>query len=301
MVLHDGWFGCREGWRLCPALPLKDLKTWEYMHELISGSWNGKPTANPCDDGEMWECPEFFALDGGYVLIYSTLGKVFWLSGVLDEATMKFKSIKTGLLDLDAFYAPKTQLDFRGRRILWGWIPERRTEAAMREAGWSGMMSLPRVMNLDKDGTVRLGTLPETATLRAGVVPQEKARPGVRSVLRNASGEVICSGIKGKSFDFTLSTDSVELLHVSYSAEKHAFVADGKDIVLEASDEPILHAFVDGSVIELNVSERIGYTKRFYHSGSTAPDILVRTHENEAKLTAWRIAPISPNRLTTPA
>jgi beta-fructofuranosidase len=279
----------------------RDLKTWEYMHQLISGSWNGKPTANPCDDGEMWECPEFFALDDGYVLIYSTLGKVFWLSGVFDEATMKFQSIKTGLLDLDAFYAPKTQLDFRGRRILWGWIPERRTEAAMREAGWSGMMSLPRVMNLDRDGTVRLRTLPETATLRAGVVPQEKARPGVRSVLRNASGEVICSGIKGKSFDFTLSTDSVELLHVSYSAEKHAFVADGKDIVLESNDEPTLHVFVDGSVIELNVSERIGYTKRFYHSGSTAPDILVRTHENEAKLTAWRIAPISPNRLTTPA
>lgn len=279
----------------------RDLKSWEYMLELISGSWNGKPTANPCDDGEMWECPEFFALDGGYVLIYSTLGKVFWLSGVLDEATMKFQSMKTGLLDLYAFYAPKTQLDVRGRRILWGWIPERRTEAAMRGAGWSGMMSLPRVMNLDKDGTVRLRTLPETATLRAGVVPQEKARPGVRSVLRNASGEVICSGIKGKTFDFTLSTDSVELLHVSYSAEKHAFVADGKDIMLEANDVPILHVFVDGSVIELNVSERIGYTKRFYHSGSTAPDILVRTHENETKLTAWRIAPISPNRLTTPA
>ena len=84
----------------------------------------------------MWECPEFFALDGGHVLIYSTLGKVFWESGALDEATMKFTSRKRGLLDLDAFYAPKTQLDAEGRRILWGWIPERRSEAAMREAGW---------------------------------------------------------------------------------------------------------------------------------------------------------------------
>lgn len=81
---------------------------------------------------------------------------------------------------------------------------------------------------------------------------------------------------------------------------KHAFVVDDREIALEVSDIPILHAFVDGSVIELNASERIGYTKRFYHSGSTAPDILVRTHANEAKLTAWQIAPISPNRLTTP-
>ena len=279
----------------------KDLKTWEYLHQLASGSWNGKATANPCDDGEMWECPEFFALDGGHVLIYSTMGKVFWQSGVLDESTMKFKSTKTGLLDLDAFYAPKTQLDAHERRILWGWIPERRTEDAMRKAGWSGMMSLPRVMSLDKDGTLRIQTLPQTAALRAGVVPLEKSSTGMLRILRNASGEVICSGVKGKAFNFTLSTDSVELLHVSYSAEKHAFVADGKEIALEPSDAPKLHVFVDGSVIELIVSERVGYTKRFYYTGETAPDIQVSVSESEVKLDAWKIMPISHNRLTTPA
>ena len=75
------------------------------MHQLASGLWNGKPTANPCEDGEMWECPDLFALDGGHVLIYSALGKVFWQSGLLDESTMKFKRLKTGLLDLDVFYA----------------------------------------------------------------------------------------------------------------------------------------------------------------------------------------------------
>jgi beta-fructofuranosidase len=48
-----------------------DLKSWEYMHELTSGSWNAKSTANPCDDVEMWDCPKFFALDGRHVLIYS--------------------------------------------------------------------------------------------------------------------------------------------------------------------------------------------------------------------------------------
>jgi len=51
--------------------------------------------------------PEFFALDGGHVLIYSTMGKVIWQSGVLDVASMKFAPAKTGLLDLDAFYVPR--------------------------------------------------------------------------------------------------------------------------------------------------------------------------------------------------
>jgi hypothetical protein len=106
----------------------KDLRQWTYLHMLTSGTWNGRPAANPCDSGEMWECPEFFPLDGGHVLIYSTEGKVFWQSGALNPETMVFTAAKTGELDLGAFYAPKTQLDASGQRILWGWIPERRPE-----------------------------------------------------------------------------------------------------------------------------------------------------------------------------
>jgi beta-fructofuranosidase len=277
----------------------KDLKTWEYLHELTSGEWNGVPTSNPCDDGQMWECPEFFALDGGHALIYSTLGKVFWESGVLDEATMKFTSRKRGLLDLDAFYAPKTQLDAQGRRILWGWIPERRSEAAMREAGWSGMMSLPRVLNLDPDGTLRITILPKTDSLRVGTVPASESRTGQLRILRAASGEVLATGTAQQDFTFTMTTSAAELMHVSYSAAKHSFTADGKDIALEPTDEPTLHAFVDGSVIELILGQRIGYTKRFYYPEKTAPDVQVSL--SAGTLNAWKIRPISDNRLTTPA
>jgi beta-fructofuranosidase len=281
----------------------KDLKSWEYLHELTSGEWNGVVTANPCDDGQMWECPEFFALDGGHALIYSTLGKVFWQSGVLDEATMKFTPRKTGLLDLDAFYAPKTQLDAHGRRILWGWVPERRPDTAMREAGWSGMMSLPRVMSLDKDGTLRLTILPQTAALRAAVVSVASSAAGKTAALRGASGEVLCSGKPGQNFDFSLGTAAGELLRVSYSAEKHAFTADGKDVVLEPGDAPTLHGFVDGSVIELILGERIGYTKRFYYPQKMAPDVtaLLTASGGAGMMNAWKIRPISANRLTTPA
>ena len=274
----------------------KDLKGWEYLHQLTSGTWNGTKTANPCDDGEMWECPEFFALDGGHVLIYSTLGKVFWHSGELDTMAMKFTAVKSGLLDLDAFYAPKTQLDAQGRRILWGWIPERRSEAAMREAGWSGMMSLPRVMKLDPDGTLRLQPLPQTSALRAGLVAP--AQDG--AILRQASGEILCSGAKGSALQFVMSDGMTELLRADYSPTKHAFSIDGKEIALQPKDEPSLHAFVDGSVIELIVSERIGYTKRFYYTATTAPDVTVHA-TGTVRFKVWKIAPISPNRLTTPA
>jgi beta-fructofuranosidase len=279
----------------------RDLKAWEYLHPLTSGEWNGKKTSNPCDDGEMWECPEFFALDGGHVLIYSTLGKVFWQSGNLDPKAMTFTPRKTGLLDLDAFYAPKTQLDERGRRILWGWIPERRTDAEMRAAGWSGMMSLPRVMNLDSDGTLRLNILPQAAALRAAPVPVERSPAGAQTILQKASGEVMVRGAHGASFTLTVRSGATELLHIDYAAEKHAFAADGKDVPLQPEDQPTLHAFVDGSVIEVILGERMGYTRRFYYAQSSAPDIVFKYEGSGAGMSAWKIQPISTNRLTTPA
>ena len=36
-----------------------------------------------------------------------------------------------GLLDHGAYYAPKSQLDAEGNRILWGWITETRPQAEL--------------------------------------------------------------------------------------------------------------------------------------------------------------------------
>ncbi len=166
----------------------------------------------------------------------------------------------------------------------------------MREAGWSGMMSLPRVMQLDPDGTLRLQVLPQTSELRAGLVAP--AQDG--TILRQASGEILCGGAKGSALQFVMSDGMTELLRADYSPTKHAFTIDGKEIALQPNDEPSLHAFVDGSVIELIVSERIGCTKRFYYTAGHAPDVAVHA-TGAVRLTAWKIAPISPNRLTTPA
>jgi beta-fructofuranosidase len=205
---------------------------------------------------------------------------------------MKFEPKKSGLLDLDAFYAPKTELDAQGRRILWGWIPERRTQAEMTKAGWSGMMSLPRVLNLDPDGTLRLQVLPQTESLRSESIDS------VRTVQR-ATGEVLCIGNEGSGMEFCACLGTTELVRVTYSAEQHSWLANGGNYPLQPSDVPKVHAFIDGSVIELILSERIGYTKRFYYSGVIAPDITIRASGAGVTLKAWKISPISTDRLTT--
>jgi beta-fructofuranosidase len=142
----------------------------------------------------------------------------------------------------------------------------------------------------------------QTKVLRGGVVPAEESRAGVLKTLRAASGEVICNGSRDKAFELKMSGGGAELLHVSYSPTTHSFLADGKEIKLETGDAPTIHAFVDGSVIEVILGELIGYTKRFYYTSATAPDIAVLANgDSSVTLDAWRMLPISNNRLTTPA
>jgi len=278
-----------------------DLSRWEYLHKLVEGKWNGKPTPNPCDDGEMWECPDFFALDGKHVLIYSTLGKVFWQSGMFDDAQLKFTPEKTGVLDLGAFYAPKTNVDKNGRRILWGWIPERRSEDAMRKAGWSGVMSLPRVMTLDREGMLQLSILPETKTLRSAIIPATSGEAGSRLLLNACNGELVCAGLAKEFFSLTIGYASNEILVVQYLPDRQAMLIDETEFPLQAGDSPSVHAFVDASVIELVLMGRVGYTKRFYCNQTPAPDLAVRLVGKGTRMEAWAVRPISRNRLTTPA
>ena len=126
----------------------------------ICTSWPAASTRRPSIlDPETWECPEFFALAGRHVLIYSAGGKAQWQAGRLDTGTMMFHPDQAGILDYGSYYAPKTQLDKNGNRILWGWIPEARSTQEAKAAGWAGMMSLPRVLSVAADGRVRFEVL----------------------------------------------------------------------------------------------------------------------------------------------
>jgi beta-fructofuranosidase len=279
----------------------RDLLNWEYLHPLAEGKWNGVYTSNPVGDGEMWECPDFFSLDGGHVLIYSAMGKVIWQSGVLHRETMRFEPKKSGFLDFGAFYAPKTQLDAHGRRILWGWIPERRSKAEMMEAGWAGMMSLPRVLSLDQDGTLRIEVLPDAVSLRREVIRRRQTEQTSSLTIPSATGEFLCTGEPGRDMTLSVVSGSTELLEITYSAKLHAWLMDGKSTVLQPSDTPKVQGFVDGSVAELILSERFGYTKRFYNPGATAPDITIQANGVISSLNAWKISSISDDRLTTAA
>ena len=118
-----------------------DLRQWTYLHPLLEGSPSGRTGSNPVDTGDMWECPDFFPLGNKHVLLISTMGKVRWKVGTY--ADQRFTPEKEGVVDWGSYYAAKTMLDRTANRILWGWLPEARSDADLIAAGWAGVMSLP--------------------------------------------------------------------------------------------------------------------------------------------------------------
>lgn len=266
----------------------RDLKTFEFQHRLVGADWNG---ASAEDGGDMWECPEFFPLGDGHVLIYSTEGRAHWVSGKLDTDTMTFHPARQGLLDTGAFYAPKTQLDAHGDRILWGWVQETRSPDAFEAAGWAGMISLPRRLRLDADGQLRMDIPAVTNQLRAASLKALPSGDGTAFILSKANGEVVCAGEKNTPFEVvvTAAGSKEALLHIAYEPDSHRFTVASRLIPLSAGDQPDVHLFVDGSVIEAIIGGREGYTTRFYIPDH--PDITVKLYGAGIEAKGWSVKP----------
>jgi beta-fructofuranosidase len=306
-----------------------DLQTWEFLHVTAGGAETGSTTTNPVDSGDMWECPDLFPLGNKHVLIYSTQGKVFWKTGTLSNTDLLFHEEQSGLLDYGSFYAPKTQLDKQGNRILWGWIQESRPEAEFSAAGWSGMMSLPRVLSVGSDGRLKITVAPIAEKLRQHEVklqlkPSKTGAKDLQSdqTLKGACGEILCQVRQGPEpftldlIDNTIHSEApkdpttatatqVSLLSIRQShANPKELVVDQQRVPINlAGTEPLtLHFYIDGSVIELFVNNQTTYTKRFYYPGPTAPEIAVNITGNSSdvtRLSMWQINPISKDRLTS--
>jgi beta-fructofuranosidase len=291
----------------------KDLRQWEYLHPLASGEWTGKESANPVDSGEMWECPDFFPLGKKHVLLYSTAGQVIWESGQLDRKELVFHPERRGLLDHRAYYAQKTQLDAKGNRILWGWIPETRPQSEFSAAGWAGCMALPRILSLTADGTLEMQIAPEARALRAKsfVLPQQQtgtpqlARSLENFQIENLAGEVAW---KTNSPRLTLSIEdrtgpwwSAKIELKDATAATLTVNEKALEIPLGQKREVEFHLFLDASVAELTCNRQHVLTTRIYRQ----PDGPLRFRINEDDLPAltslqtWQLRPISPDRLTT--
>lgn len=108
--------------------------------------------------GTIWECPDFFELDGKNVLIVSPVGMeakaleypnghgVVCLIGTYDADACRFESEYDQSVDYGIdFYAPQTVLAPDGRRIMIGWMQNWAfSKEHSEEEPWFGQMTIPR-------------------------------------------------------------------------------------------------------------------------------------------------------------
>lgn len=165
-----------------------DLRSWRLVGPLASLPAGLPDLDDPDWTGSMWECVDFFRLTasgtgapdagagGTHALIFSAWHEGATLQPLIALGTYagdRFAIERVQRLDLGRrhAYAPQTYRDDAGRRILWSWMQEARTDAATVAAGWSGAMAIPRALTLDALGVVRQVPVAEVATLRGERLP----------------------------------------------------------------------------------------------------------------------------------
>jgi beta-fructofuranosidase len=291
----------------------KNLRDWKYLHSLAEGQWSGREQPDPVSSGEMWECPDFFPLDKKWVLLYSTAGSVFWEVGDLDPKELVFHSQTRGILDHGAYYAQKTQVDVkenRTRRILWGWITEKRPDAELLAAGWAGCMSLPRILSINRENILEMEIAPEARSLRERIfeIPyklslEERKERAPQIKIENVAGEFFWMSSAGKS-NFVLSDQNGAWLTISSEADliNSKLTVNGKTIEIPPPRRPLreFSLYLDASVAELICENQHAITTRIYRKPLGPLKITSDLSEkNLYQLSAWQLSPISPNRLTT--
>ncbi|HMG84449.1 MAG TPA: glycoside hydrolase family 32 protein [Terracidiphilus sp.] len=282
-----------------------DLRHWEYMHKLVQGKPNGKIAVNPCDSGEMWECPDFFSINGHHCLLYSTENQVYWTTGEYDALRHRYLSMRTGVLDQgSAFYAPKSFLAPDNRRILWGWIRETRPEAQFAAAGWSGAMSLPRVLTVNSDGELEMNPAVEVETLR-GAEESSTLQPGspLKETLATLRRELhFPLGDAKSKIAIRLVTQGAVAWELLVDASAHLITCGTAKFALpsQLKSDDALRMFMDASVIETFIAGRECVISRVYNAAPSKTELQIELIMGTSlKFTQWPLAAISTDRMTT--
>ena len=131
-----------------------DLLSWQFVTAL-SRALDSK------QEGFMWECPDFFPLNGEDVLLCSPQGlqpvgdrflnenQTGYFVGNYDELSGEFE--RNRFVEIDHghdFYATQTTLTPDGRRIMVAWLNAWDSSFKEQADGWCGAITFPRELTL---------------------------------------------------------------------------------------------------------------------------------------------------------
>ena len=300
-----------------------DLIHWQYMHPLY-------------EPGNESDCavPDFFPLGDRHVLLFAshTRGGQYYIGTYADHrftpqrhGRMNFTIYNRaagGILTSGDLMAPISWADAGGRRIMIAWLAEGRTEEAQRASGWAGVMSLPRVLSLGADGTLRIEPAPELRVLRrdhrrftglrvgsGGFLPLEDAGGDcleITAVLDPGDADEVGlklrrspNGDEETTVLYRPAEQRLTLEVVRSSLSADVTGREGQTAPLQLGpDQPLeLNIFLDRSVVEVFANARQCLTKRIYPSRPDSLGIGLFAQGGTATavtIDVWQMSPIWP-------
>ena len=207
----DGTYGCVVGARRKNELgALLQYESPDGLH----WSYVGILAENDGRLGMMWECPDFFMLDGKAVVLispqdmlpegfeYHNGNGTVALIGRYDEEAKRFIPEADHAIDYGIdFYAPTTTITPDGRRIMIGWMQNWDTTklSAQTDSRWFGQMTVPRELSI-RNGRLYQRPVRELEQLRRNEVRHNKVR--FTDVVR-------LDGVEGRTVDLEITVRPV--------------------------------------------------------------------------------------------
>ena len=300
--------GGRPGVAKSPALEGE----WTYAGDLFAHGVDGVSLV------EDVSCADLFKLGDKDVLlcISHRLGCRYYVGEWKDEQFHPESHAQMSWVD-NSFFAPESLVDDRGRRIMWAWIMDDPQFGVRSQHGWSGTLSLPRVLTLGNDGRLRMDVPQEIETLRQDAFKkQDFALP--------ADTDVTVDSISGNSLELSIemegtansaygvkvcvSPDGHEATSVFYDAREKLLKVDTRrsgphdtpkaveaaPLELKPGERLKLRVFVDRSVVEVFANGRQAVARRIYPARPDSVGIRLFARGAQARvhtLEAWKIAP----------
>ncbi|MFE7896439.1 glycoside hydrolase family 32 protein [Streptomyces sp. NPDC057424] len=334
-VWQDG-----DGWRMLVGAALADgrgaallyesadLETWTYLG-LFDARRQEPVGGTDLHTGEGWECPQYLPAQSGRpaALIFSAWndheGARCVTALIGEERGNTFTAGSPVFADHGPeCYAPALLRAPGGRWLLWGWAPEAREESWAVADGWAGLLTLPREISVDGDGTLRqqpaaelLGQRGEHAVHAEGVVhgpePVELGSVGSAFDLTARLEPAAAAGLR-----LLTTPDGSEYLDIRLDAAAGELVVDRDHASLDTraqggsyrmpcpSGQPVeLRVVVDHSIAEifLTITGQV-LTLRFYPT-SGGPWRLQARGATDAPLgyavDAWELLPLTVKEPST--
>lgn len=296
-----------------------DLIEWEYQGVLAET--DGKL-------GYMFECPDFFELNGKHILLFSPQGikpegdlyqNLYQNGCFIGEFNYDTKKFSHGeFLELDKgfdFYAGQSFLDDKGRRIVIGWMDMWESLMPEQEHGWAGALTIPRELKFNQYGNLSMVPIEELQKLRSEHRCVSETTISGKTILEPLKGECLEIIVEFSLKDSTAekfginvrcSRDGKERTSVIYNVKdrkicvdrNHSGKGEGgirKSVVQGNQDSIKLHLFIDRSSVELfiNNGETVMTTRIYPDAQSTGIELFSDGGEVQlVKFNSWNLTDI---------